>query len=166
MDFASPPDYENPADSGSDNLYEVTMEAQDDASQPGFSGNHDYSYQYHRLARNNLAHVQYMVRVTATRNDDPERMENRPIGKQRSVGRRTGTSRDSTLTTSEQVNQSRKAESVTAISSPGLRLRSGRIGLQRRLGFLGSFLRSGLTGITPSYEPIGRAATTVRRRLS
>ena len=32
MDFASPPDYENPADSGSDNLYEVTMEAQDDAS--------------------------------------------------------------------------------------------------------------------------------------
>ena len=59
----------------------------------------------HRLAWNNLAHVQHMVRVTATWNDDPERIKNRPIGKQRPVGRRTGTSRDSALATSEQVNQ-------------------------------------------------------------
>ena len=29
--FASPPDYESPADSGRDNVYEVTVEARDDA---------------------------------------------------------------------------------------------------------------------------------------
>ena len=33
--FSSPPDYENPADSGRDNVYEVTVVAQDDASNSG-----------------------------------------------------------------------------------------------------------------------------------
>ena len=32
MGFASPPGYESPADSDSDNVYEVTVETQNDAS--------------------------------------------------------------------------------------------------------------------------------------
>ena len=32
LSFASPPDYESPADSGRDNVYEVTVVARDDAS--------------------------------------------------------------------------------------------------------------------------------------
>ncbi len=35
LSFASPPDYESPNDSGSDNVYEVTVEARDDGSNSG-----------------------------------------------------------------------------------------------------------------------------------
>ena len=35
LSFASPPDYESPADSGRDNVYEVTVVARDDASNSG-----------------------------------------------------------------------------------------------------------------------------------
>ena len=35
LSFANPPDYESPADSGSDNVYEVTVVARDDASNSG-----------------------------------------------------------------------------------------------------------------------------------
>ena len=35
LSFANPPDYESPADSGSDNVYEVTLVAQDDAFNSG-----------------------------------------------------------------------------------------------------------------------------------
>ena len=35
LSFASPPDYENPTDSGRDNVYEITVEARDDAFNTG-----------------------------------------------------------------------------------------------------------------------------------
>ena len=35
LSFASPPDYENPTDSGRDNVYEITVEARDDAFTTG-----------------------------------------------------------------------------------------------------------------------------------